>query len=262
VDFTKALKTVTYILRIHRQGEKDQVDFTEGLETVTYSLRVHRQGEKIRWTSQKHWKQSLTYWGCTDKKEKIRWTSWKRWKQSLTSWGCIDKEKKSGGLHRSTENNHLLAEDAQTRRKDQVNFTEALETVTYILRVHRQGGKNQVDFTKALKTVTYILRMHRQGEKITWTSWTHWEQSLTPWGYTDMEKRSGGLHRSIENSHLHTEGAQKRRKDQVNFTEALKTVTYSLRVHRQGGKDQVDFTEALKTVTYLLSVHRQREKIR
>jgi hypothetical protein len=126
-------------------------------------LRMHKQGEKIRWTSQKHWKQSLTHWRCTN------------------------KEKRSGGLHRSTENSHLQAEDAHTTRKDQVDFTEALKTVTYILRVHRQGEKfrwtsqkhwnshlhpegaqtrrkDQVDFTEALKTVTYILRMYRQGE--------------------------------------------------------------------------------------------------
>jgi hypothetical protein len=54
VDFTEALKTVTYSLRVHRQAEKDQVGFMEALKTVTYMLRVHRQGEKIRWTSQKH----------------------------------------------------------------------------------------------------------------------------------------------------------------------------------------------------------------
>jgi hypothetical protein len=69
------------------------VDFTEALRTVTYWLRVHRQGEKIRWT------------------------------------------------HRSTKNSHLLAEDAQTWRKDQVDFTEALKTVTDILRVHREKEK-------------------------------------------------------------------------------------------------------------------------
>jgi hypothetical protein len=82
-------------------------------------------------------------------------------------------KKRSGGLYKSTENSHLLAEDAQTRRKDQVNFTEGLKTVTYSLRVHRQGEKDQVDFTKALKTVIYILMVHRQGEKIRWTSQKH-----------------------------------------------------------------------------------------
>jgi hypothetical protein len=45
-----------------------------------------------------------------------------------------------------------------------MNFTEALKTVTYSLRVHRQEEKDQVDFTEALKTVTYILRVHRQGQ--------------------------------------------------------------------------------------------------
>jgi hypothetical protein len=49
--------------------------------------------------------------------------------------------KRSDGLHRSTENSHLLAEDAQTRREYQVDFTEALKTVTYSLGVHRQGEK-------------------------------------------------------------------------------------------------------------------------
>jgi len=69
VDFTEALKTATYTLRMHRQEEKDQVDFTEALKienshlhtedaqtrrtdqvdftealkTVTYMLRMHRQ---------------------------------------------------------------------------------------------------------------------------------------------------------------------------------------------------------------------------
>jgi len=174
------------------------VDFTEALKTVTYILRVHRQGEKIRWTSQKHWKQPLTCWGCTD------------------------KEKRSGRLHGSTEHSYLHTEGAQTRRKDQVNFTEAL------------------------KTVTYMLRVHRPEEKIRLTSQKHWKQSLTCWECTDKEKRSGGLHRSTENSHWHTEGAQTRRKHQVNFTEALKTITYILRGHRQGGKDQVEFIEVQK----------------
>jgi len=80
VNFTEALKTVTYILRMHtaqtrkkrsdglhrstenrhlqaegaQPKKKDQVDFTEALKTATYTLRMHRQGEKIRWTSQKH----------------------------------------------------------------------------------------------------------------------------------------------------------------------------------------------------------------
>ena len=192
------------MLRVHRQGEKrsgglhksienshlhaegtqtrkkNQVDFTKALRTVTYALRVHRQGEKIRWTSQKHWEQSLTCWECTD------------------------KEKRSGELHRSIENCHLRPEGAQTRRKDQVNFTEALRTVTYILRVHRQG------------------------EKIRSNSWKHQEQSLTCWECTDKKKRSGELHRSIENSHLHPEGAQTRRKDQVKFMEVQKHLHFDL----------------------------------
>jgi len=147
----------------------------EALKTVTDILRVHRQGEKIKWTSQKHWKKSLTYWGCPD------------------------KEKRSDGFHRNTGNSHWHPEGAQTRRKD------------------------QMDFTEALKKVTDILKVHRQGEKIRWTSQKHWKQSLTYWGCTDKEKRLGRLHRSTKNSHLHTEGTQAGRKDQMDFTEALKT---------------------------------------
>ena len=206
------------------------MDFTEAPKTVTYILRVHRQGEKIRWTSQKHRKQSLTRWVCTD------------------------KEKRSGELHRSTENSHLHSEGAQTGRKDQLHKS------TENSHLHAESAqttiKDQVNFTEALKTITYILRICKQGEKISWTSQKHWKQSLTCWGYT---KRSGRLHRSTRNSHLHAECAQTRRKDQVNFTEALKTVTYILSTRR---KDQVEFTEALKTDTYMLSVHRQEEKIR
>jgi hypothetical protein len=40
-----------------------------------------------------------------------------------------------------TENSHLHADSAQTRRKDEVDFTEALRIVTYILRVYRQEEK-------------------------------------------------------------------------------------------------------------------------
>jgi len=280
VDFTEALKAVTYILQMHGHGElirwsswkhwkqsltcwgytdmekrwgglhgsienshihtedaqtkgKDQVDFTEALKTITYMLKVHRQGEKIRWTSQKHWKQSLTRWGWTNMEK--RWGGLHRSTENghLHPEGAQTRRQRSGGLHGSTENSHLHAEDAQTRRKDQVDFTEALKTVTYMLRVHRHREKIRWT-SQALKTVTYTLRMHRHQEKIRWTSQKHWKQSLTYWGCTDKETRSDGPHRSIENSHLHTENAQTRRKDQVDFTEALKTVTYILRVHKQG----------------------------
>ena len=39
------------------------------------------------------------------------------------------------------KNNHILTEGAYTRRKDQVDFTEVLGTVTYSLKVRRQGEK-------------------------------------------------------------------------------------------------------------------------
>ena len=54
MDFTEALKTVTYILEGAQTRRTNQVDFTEALKTVTYMLRVHKQREKIRWTSQKY----------------------------------------------------------------------------------------------------------------------------------------------------------------------------------------------------------------
>ena len=52
-----------------------------------------------------------------------------------------DKKNRSGELHGRIEDCYLLAEGVQRRRKDQADITEALRTVTYILRVHRQGEK-------------------------------------------------------------------------------------------------------------------------
>jgi len=193
---------------------KNQVDITEALKTVTYMLRMHRQEEKIRWTSLKHWKQSLTCWGCTNKK------------------------KRSGELHRSTENSHLHAESAQTMRKN-------------------QGG-----LTEALKTVTYNLRMHRHREKIRWTSLKCWKQSLTCWGCTNTEKRSGELHRSTENSHIHPKGAQTRTQRSGGLHGSTENSHWHPEDAQTWRKDQVDFTEALKIVTYILRMHRHGEKIR
>jgi len=132
--------------------KKGQVDFTETQKTVTYMLKMHRHREKIRGTSQKHWKQSLTFWGCTDTEKRSTWLH--RSTETVTYKLRVHKQG-SGELHRSTENSHLYAKSAQTRRKD------------------------QGDLTKALKTVTYNLRMHRHREKIRWTSLKHWKQSLT-----------------------------------------------------------------------------------
>ena len=78
------------------------------------------------------------------------------------------------------ENSNLPPESAETSREDQMDFTEALRTVTYKLRV---------------------------------------------------ERRSGGLHRSI--SHLHAEGVETSRECQVDFTEALRTVAYPLGVQAE-----------------------------
>jgi hypothetical protein len=128
---------------------------------------------------------------------------------SLTSWGCADKEKWSDDLHRSIKNCNLQAEDVQTRRNDQMIFTEAS------------------------RTITYILRMCRQGEMIRWSSQKHQELSLTCWGCADKEKWSDDLHRSIKNYHLHPEDVQTRRNDQMIFTEASRTITYILRMCRQ-----------------------------
>ncbi len=182
------MNRMTYYLGTNRKTLRSELNFTSK-HRVTYILRMHREGENMR--------RSWVY----ESKE-----------QSHTNWGCEHKEKRSGGLHRSIKNRHLLAEGAQTRRK------------------------YQVDITEASRTVTYMLRVHRQGEKIRRTSRKHREQSLTSWGCADNEKRSGGLNRSIENSHVHTEDAQTRRKDQVDFTEASRTATHWLKVHRQGEK--------------------------
>jgi len=53
------------------------------------------------------------------------------------------------------ENNHIPAEDAETSREDQVEFTEAWRTATYKLRVQKQA------------------------EKVRWNSQKHEEQPLT-----------------------------------------------------------------------------------
>jgi hypothetical protein len=42
-------------------------------------------------------------------------------------------------LQVSMKNNHIHARDTQTRKYNQVDFTEASRTITYILRMHRQG---------------------------------------------------------------------------------------------------------------------------
>jgi len=47
------------------------------------------------------------------------------------------------------------------------------------------------------------------------------------------ERRLDRLHRNIENSHLHAEGAATSREDQVNFMKALRTPTYPLRMWKQ-----------------------------
>jgi len=66
-----------------------------------------------------------------------------------------------------------------------------------------------VNFTEALRTVTYSLRVQR---------------------------RSGGLHSSIENNHLQSESAETSGEGQENFTQALRTATYRLRMQRQAEK--------------------------
>ena len=142
--------------------------------------------------------------------EMVRQTSQKDQEQSHTCWGCADKEKWSDEHHRSINNSHLQAEDVQTRTNDQMDFTEA-------------SG-----------TVTYKLRMCRQEEMIKWTPQKHQEQSLTHWGCADKEKWSDELHRSIKNSHLHAEDVQTWRNGQTYSTEASRTVTYMLRMCRQG----------------------------
>jgi len=47
---------------------------------------------------------------------------------------------------------------------------------------------------------------------------------------------SGGIHRSMKNSHLQAEDADTSRGGQMNSTEALKTATYMLRVQTQAEK--------------------------
>jgi len=247
-------------------------------------LRVQKQAKKVRWTSQKHWE------------------------QPLTCWGCRNKQRMSGWLHRTKENSHLHTEGAETSREGQVDFTEAWNS-----HLPAEGAETsregQVDFTKALRTATYILRVQKQAENVRLTSQKHEEQPLTSWGCRNKQRRSGGFHRSIEKSHLHPEGADTSREDQVDFTEAWRTATYILRVQKQAEKvrwnsqkheeqpltswgcrnkqrrsggihrsmknshlqaedaetsreGQVDFTEAWRTATYRLRVQKQAEKVR
>ena len=89
-----------------------------------------------------------------------------------------------------------------------------------------------------MRTVIYCLRMQRQAERL------------------------GELHRSITKSHLQTKNTKTSREDQEDFTEALRTTTYKLRVQRQAEKVQENFTEALRTATHSLRMQRQAEKIR
>jgi len=299
--FMNNMNTITYYLRMKNgKASKNQINCKGAWKRITYILRLYRQGELVRWTSQKHQKQSLTRWGCADQEkwsdgllssiknshihaedvqtrrnnqmdstetsrtvtymlrmcremvrwtsqkhpetvtyilrmyrqgELVRWTSQKHQEQSITFWECVDKEKCSDGLHKSIKNSHLHAENMQTRRNAQMDFTEASRTVTYILRIRRN---NEMDFTEASRTITYKLRMCRQREMVRWTSQKHQKQSLTFWECADKVNWSDGLHRSIKNSHIHAENVQTRRNGQMDFTEASKTVTYTLRMCRQG----------------------------
>jgi len=144
--------------------------------------------------------------------KKVGWTSQKHEEQPLTSWGCRNKQRRSGGIHRSIKNSHLHTEDAETSRE------------------------GQVDFTEAWRTATYMLRVQKQAEKVRWTSQKHWEQPLTCWECKNKQRRSGEIHRSMENSHLQAEGADTSKEGQVDLTEALRTATYMLRMQKQAEK--------------------------
>ena len=74
------------------------------------------------------------------------------------------------------------------------------------------------------------------------------DRHLQPKDVEISRRRSGELHRTLGNSHLQSENAETSRKNQMKFTEALKTATYKLRVQRQA-EDQMNFTEALRTAT-------------
>jgi len=131
-------------------SREGQVEFTKAWRTATYPLRVQKQAEKVRWNSQKHEE------------------------QPLTSWGCRNKQRRSSGIHRSMENSHLQAEDAETSRE------------------------GQMDFTEAWRTATYILRVQKQAEKVRWTSQKHEEQPHTRWGCRHKQRRSCQFHKSPE----------------------------------------------------------------
>jgi len=238
-----------------------------------------------------------------DANTRIRQTSQKHWKQPLTFWGCRNKQRRLGESHRSIENSHLPAEDVETSLEGQVDFKDIWKTATYRLRMQKQavevrwssqkhreqsltlwgckykqrksGGlqrsiehshlppedaetsrEDHMNFTAALRTATYKLRMQKQAEKVRWTSPKHWTQPLTTWGCGTKQRRSDELHRGIENSHLPTKGADASEEGQVDFTEALRTATatYPLRVQVQAEKvrwtSQRHWTQPLTTWGY------------
>jgi len=251
------------------------------------------------WTSRTIWEQKM------EKHQRIRLTAREHGKESLTSWDCAAKKKWSDGLHRSIKNSHLLSEN--------VKWSDELHKSIKISHLHTKDVQtrrnDQMDFTEASETLTYILRMFKQRERIRWTSQKHQKQWLTSWGYADKEKWWDGLHRSIMNIHLHPEDVQTRKNDQIDSTEASRTVTYMLKMCRQEEiikwtlqkhqeqsltcwkcadkekwsdglhrsirnsdlhpeyvqtrkNDQMDFTEASETVTYILSMCKQGKMIR
>ena len=108
-------------------------------------------------------------------------------------------EKRSGGL--STENSHLHTEDVQIQRKDQVDFTKALKTVTYMLRVHRQGEKVRWSSLKSRSTYIYVLHSHVHFIISQLSLYT--EYFLTVWLYVskveNQQKAENNTHLCISN---------------------------------------------------------------
>ena len=169
--------------------------------------------------------------------EMIRGTSQMDQEQPHTNWRWVDNMKWSEQLHRWIKNNHIQAEDGQTTWND------------------------QRDFTDGSRTTTYMLRMGRQCEMVRATSQMDREQPITCWEWADNVKWSEGLHRWIENNHIQAENKQTRWNGQSNFTDGLRTTTYTLKMGRQGEMIR-DFTEWLRTTTYILRMSRQCEMIR
>ena len=108
-------------------------------------------------------------------------------------------------------NNHIQAEDGQTRWNGKNNFKDESKTTTYMLRMGRQCG---------------MVRATPQMDQ---------EQPHTSWGWANKMKWSEQLQRWIKNNHIHAEDEQTIWIGQSNSTDGSRTTTYKLKMSRKCG---------------------------